>query len=492
MFIKKTNYIIKPILNSKFIVTLQNMNQNLIKSEYQVRGTIFIRSNEIQAEMKKGKNYPFTKLTPLNIGNPQVLNQLPLTFPREVISTFYSKLSHNKEALHRAETYKSELNSIQGYTNFQGMSLIRHNISDFITKRDNITDISKDDIVLTNGAGGGIKYVFESIINSQNDGVMVPIPQYPLYSALINLLDCKLLGYFLDEENNWSLNIENLRQTYKVNYDQGIRPKILVLINPGNPTGNILSKENLKEIVKFCYDNKMVIIADEVYQNNIYKENKEFNSVRKIVANMEYPFKKTIVFSLNSVSKGYYGECGLRGGYLDMYNVPDVLKELILHLASLNTSPNVVGQLSMDLLVKPPSENDASKETVEFYNQEKEKNFQNLKLKAKVLYEKLNKIPGFKCNDIEGAMYAFPKIDIPSFRIDEANSKKMLPDLYYAYKLLENTGIITVPGSGFGQLPGTHHIRLTNLVNPIEEMEKTLDLLKEFTIKFFDSSFVLN
>jgi alanine transaminase len=95
---------------------------------------------------------------------------------------------------------------------------------------------------------------------------------------------------------------------YKKYKDQGYTPKAFCLINPGNPTGNIFSKENLVDIVKFSYDNNLIIISDEVYQNNIYSPTLRFHSMRKIASEMKSPYNQVSIFSLNSTSKGYYGE----------------------------------------------------------------------------------------------------------------------------------------------------------------------------------------
>ena len=100
------------------------------------------------------------------------------------------------------------------------------------------------------------------------------------------------------------------------------------------------------------------------------------------------------------------------------------------------------------------------------------------------MHEKLNSLKGMKCNEIEGAMYAFPSIELPNNLIKEAEENNMKPDYYYCLKLLEETGLITVPGSGFGQREGTYHIRLTNLINPKEELIKTLEKIGEFNNRF--------
>lgn len=156
------------------------------------------------------------------------------------------------------------------------MKLVRKNIAEFIASRDNIYDISYKDIIMTNGAGSAIRGTFEAIINSEKDAVMTPIPNFPLYPSLIALLNTNLVGYELNEEDGWSLDLENIRSQYKIASDKGLIPKTFVITNPGNPAGNILSKVNIEDIVKFCFNHKMKIFADEVYQNNVHNETKQF------------------------------------------------------------------------------------------------------------------------------------------------------------------------------------------------------------------------
>jgi alanine transaminase len=140
----------------------------------------------------------------------------------------------------------------------------------------------------------------------------------------------------------------------------------------------------------------------------------------------------------------------------------------------------------MDLLVDPPTVANTSEAVFAKYNAEVTAIKNNLRDKAEMLTHRLNKIPNFKCNKIEGAMYAFPRILFPQKAIDLAKANNMNPDLFFALELLQHTGIISVPGSGFGQQEGTHHIRITNLIHDKKELEKVLDLLEDFAVKFFN------
>lgn len=139
----------------------------------------------------------------------------------------------------------------------------------------------------------------------------------------------------------------------------------------------------------------------------------------------------------------------------------------------------------MDLLVKPPTLEDSSDKTVEKYNCQVDKIQKDLKEKALILAEKLNSMKRIHCEEIEGAMYAFPRIEFPEHLIKEAEKQNMKPDLYYCLELLKSTGVMTVPGSGFGQEPGTYHFRLTNLITPNTELIKTLEKIDEFNEEFF-------
>lgn len=120
------------------------------------------------------------------------------------------------------------------------------------------------------------KFIFQSFLkilvqekNGKRPGVMTPIPQYPVYSSSCTEYDMHQIGYYLDETKNWELNTEELQSA--INEAKLVsHPKVLVVINPGNPTGQVLTRENIEEIIKFAYREKLVIFADEVYQVNIF------------------------------------------------------------------------------------------------------------------------------------------------------------------------------------------------------------------------------
>lgn len=136
-------------------------------------------------------------------------------------------------------------------------------------------------------------------------------------------------------------------------------------------------------------------------------------------------------------------------------------------------------------MVNPPKEGVNSPEVVEKHKKEVEMIFGGLKKRSKILAEKLNSIPGLKTNTIEGAMYAFPSVQLTDSAIKAAKEKGVAPDALYCIEALEETGIVVVPGSGFRQKEGTHHFRITNLIYDTEEFDKALDSFKSFNEKFF-------
>lgn len=127
--------------------------------------------------------------------------------------------------------------------------------------------------------------------------------------------------------------------------------RCIVVINPGNPAGNVLSYENGLDILKIAEKEDIIVMADEVYQANVYTDDKPFVSLRKIAIENNL---STRIISLHSASKGYTGECGFRGGYMHLRNIPDSLKAEMTKVASIGLCSSTIGQVTMDLIACPP------------------------------------------------------------------------------------------------------------------------------------------
>merc|ERR1711976_101536 len=215
----------------------------------------------------------------------------------------------------------------------------------------------------------------------------------------------------------------------------------------------------------------------------IYTDERPFHSFRKVMHDIGGAVEKELMLcSFHSISKGMTGECGLRGGYMELLNWPEDLLGQLYKLVSVGLCPNVFGQLGVDLMVKPPKEGSASYPA---WIKQYRGHFESLKRKSKMMVEALNKMEGVKCLAVQGAMYVFPQITIPRKAQEEAKAKNMKPDVMYCHECLDKAGIVIVPGSGFGQQEGTWHYRTTFLPSE-ENMSKVCDRLAKFHADFMD------
>lgn len=248
------------------------------------------------------------------------------------------------------------------------------------------------------------------------------------------------------------------------------------MINPGNPSGNVMTHCDIQVVAEFCNDNGIVMLADEVYQTNVYAEGAEFVSAKKVA--LDCQLRNLQLISFHSTSKGLIGECGRRGGYMELHHIDPYVQAQLYKLASSELCSGVVGQIMTSLMVSPPLPGD---ESYELFKQENEQIFQGLKERSKKLVEGLNKIPGISCVMAEGAMYAFPSIEVPEKAFQKAQELGTTTDNLYAISLLEETGICVVPASGFGQAKGRVGFR-TTFLHP--DTLNAIDLFAEHHKKF--------
>uniref|UniRef100_D3TLH4 alanine transaminase n=1 Tax=Glossina morsitans morsitans TaxID=37546 RepID=D3TLH4_GLOMM len=447
---------------------LENINPNFITMEYAVRGPLVIRAGEIEKELKQGAKKPFDYVIRANIGDCHAMGQKPITFLRQLLNlTFAPELLNSPNYPDDVKARAKEvLNGCQGgsvgsYTDSAGLEVVRRQVANFIEKRDGLPCDWRT-IFLTAGASPGIKSVLSLIrceVGGKKPGVMVPIPQYPLYSATIAEYGMDKIDYYLEEETGWSLSRKELQRAYDESTKK-TAPRAIVVINPGNPTGQVLTRENIEEIIKFAYDNKLFILADEVYQDNIYGKNSKFFSFKKVLIEMGAPYKDMELASFMSTSKGYLGECGIRGGYMEIINMCPKVMAMLSKSITASLCGTTAGQVAVSALVNPPKNGEPSYDQ---YMKERNGVLGALKERAELVYNTLSSFEGYKVNRVQGAMYVFPQIEIPPKAVAAAKAKNMAADTFYATELLEATGICIVAGTGFGQKPGTYHFRSTIL-----------------------------
>ena len=447
-------------------IQLSDLGKAVLETQYAVRGPIVARAQELE---RSGK-----RIIWCNIGNPQALEQKPITWIRQVIALCeYPALAElapgafPPEAVAAAKKILGSSHGLGAYSESKGLKVVREAVADFIKRRDGIAS-DPEAIYLTDGASKGVQAALRILIADTADGIMIPIPQYPLYSATITLYEGRQVPYHLDEKRDWKLSRELLEASLAKAKAEGTRVKAICVINPGNPTGSVLDRPNIEMILDFAKAHRLSILADEVYQENVYRAGERFLSFAKALE--ERSEREVSLFSFHSCSKGYLGECGHRGGYMEIRNVPaDVVAE-ITKLQSVSLCANLPGQVATWCLVSPPAEGSASREA---WKAEREAILSELASRAKLLAEGLNKIPGVECNEGAGAMYAFPKIRLPAGKTDED----------WCMSLLEKTGICVVPGTGFGQEEGTAHFR-TTILPPTEQIKEVVGLIADFQASY--------
>lgn len=454
------------------VMRMDALNPNLLKAEYAVRGAIPAMAAVIAKDLKENPGkYPFKEVIFANVGNPQALDQKPITFFRQVLALLdYDDLlrpEHRQDALklfpadaiERALKYKQAGAKTGAYSESQGLEFVRETVAEFISARDGVK-ASPDDIFLSSGASESVQSILFSLISSPNVGIMIPIPQYPLYTASIAMYNGQPVPYFLDESKLWDLTTEELERSVSEARVGGVDVRALVVINPGNPTGQCLTVDSMKEIIRFCHARRLVLMADEVYQTNVYQSARPFVSFRSVLAHMPAQRDELELVSFHTVSKGIVGECGRRGGYMELTNIDGAVREQLLKRASISLCPNVQGQVMVALMLSPPRNGDPSHA---LYVKETTDIFGSLARRAERLAQAFNSLPGISCNPSMGAMYAFPKITLSAKAVAAAAEAKMAPDAFYCMELLKATGVCVVPGSGFRQVDGTHHFRTTFL-----------------------------
>jgi len=465
------------------MLSRKDLNPDLLRAEYAVRGAVPARAQELEAQGRR--------VIYCNIGNPQAFVQKPLTYLRQILALVeYPALLDDpvlagrfptdvaRKARHILAKHPSGTGA---YSQSPGIAFVRQAVADFIARRDGIP-ADKEHVLLTDGASKGVEAAIVALLRDRRDGIMIPIPQYPLYSAEIALRGGQAIPYYLDEAHHWQLREEILATAIATARAGGVRPVAIAVINPGNPTGAVLTHEEIAMIVRFARANGLAIFADEVYQENVYSELRRFVSFARVL----HDLRETTVplFSFHSVSKGFLGECGHRGGYVELRNIPDDVMAELVKLQSIGLCANLAGQIATYVMVCPPVEGE---ESWPQYVKERDGILRDLRAKAEVLGRGINAIEGMSLEMPQGAMYGFvriqlppePDVDVAAMGAEERRAYEAKRDSDYCLRLLEETGICVVPGSGLGQVPGTFHFR-TTFLPAAEEIEEVVRKLGEF------------
>lgn len=478
------------------VLQIGNINPHVKAAKYAVRGELAVKSEEYRAQLAKGegKDLPFDTVIAANIGNPQQLDQKPITFFRQVASilenpgllehedVLLKSLGYKSDVLERARKLLKEVKSVGAYSQSQGAPGIRQSVAEYIERRDGYP-AKFEDIYLSNGASSGVNTLLHTICAKPETGIMVPIPQYPLYTATLSVLDARCVPYYLNEDQAWGTSLDSIATAYEQAVKEGTDVKAICVINPGNPTGASLPAEDIKAVLKFAAEKGLVVIADEVYQTNVFIG--EFISFKKALRDLqkESPgqYDHLELASLHSVSKGMVGECGHRGGYFELIGFDPEVAQEVYKFISIQLCPPVLGQCIVEMMVNPPKEGEPS---YELYKQEYDGIFNGLKKRAYALYEAFKQMEGVECNEPQGSMYLFPTIHLPEKAVQQAKKEGRAPDEFYCFRMLDATGVCVVAGTGFGQKEGTLHFRTTFLAPGTDWTGRIVKFHEEFMKEF--------
>jgi alanine-synthesizing transaminase len=362
---------------------------------YDVRGPIVDAAKKMEDEGQK--------IIRLNIGN---LAPFGFDAPEEIQQDMIRNLPNSA-----------------GYSDSKGIFGARKAVMHY-TQQQGIKGVTLDDIYLGNGASELIQMAANALLND-GDELLVPSPDYPLWTAVTSLSGGKPVHYVCDEANSWMPSLADIRAKITP------RTRAIVVINPNNPTGVLYTDDLLKGIVQIAREHDLVIYADEVYDKVLYEDVKH-----TAIASLS---DDVLTLTFNSLSKAYRS-CGYRAGWMVVSGPKHEAKDFVEGLnmlANLKLGSNVPGQWAIQTALGGyQSINDLVKEGG------------RLRRQRDLAYELITAIPGVSCVKPDAALYMFPKLDPKMYPI--------VDDRQFFMELLKETRVMMVQGSGFNYSDNQH------------------------------------
>jgi len=370
---------------------------------YDIRGPVLDKARQMEEEGHK--------IIKLNIGNLAVFGLEP---PDEIVQDMIRNLPHSA-----------------GYTDSKGLFAPRKSVVHYSQEK-HIAGVSVDDVYLGNGASELIVMSLNALLDS-GDEVLVPAPDYPLWTAAVSLSGGRPVHYLCDEASDWFPDIADIRAKITP------RTRGIVVINPNNPTGALYPPQLLLQIVELARQHQLIVFADEIYDKTLY-DGHSHTSIASLADDV-------LFVTFNGLSKNYRS-CGYRAGWMivsgDKRHAGDYIEGLNI-LASMRLCANTPGQLAIQTalggyqsikdLVAPSG---------------------RLCRQRDLAYELLSQIPGVSVVKPKAALYMFPKLDPKMYPIAD--------DQQFAYELLAEEKVLIVQGTGFNW-PTPDHFRLVFLPN---------------------------
>ncbi len=384
---------------------------------YDIRGPVMERARQMEEEGQR--------IIKLNIGNPA-----PFGFdaPEEIMQDVIMNLGE-----------------ASGYSDSKGLFAARKAVMHY-TQAKQIADVRMEDIYIGNGVSELIVMAMQALLND-GDEVLVPAPDYPLWTAAVALAGGKPHHYVCDEQAGWYPDLDDIRA--KINR----RTRAIVLINPNNPTGAVYPTEVLEEIIELAREHQLIIYADEIYDKVLY-DGAEHTSIASLADDV-------LFITFNGLSKNYRA-AGYRAGWLivsgDKRHAQDYIEGLTM-LASMRLCSNVPAQYAIQTALGGyQSINDLVKPGGRLHRQ------------REYAHAMLEQMPGVSCVKPDGAMYLFPRLDPKRYPIAD--------DRQFILELLEQERVLAVQGSGFNWI-APDHFRIVFLPN-MDDLEEAMARLARF------------
>ena len=392
---------------------------------YDIRGPVLQRARQMEDEGQR--------IIKLNIGNPAAFGfEVPEEIQLDVIRN---------------------MGDAGGYTDSKGLFAPRKAIM-HQTQSKHIKGVTVDDIIIGNGVSELIVMAMQALVNN-GDQVLVPMPDYPLWTAAVTLAGGTARHYLCDEESGWLPDLKDIESKITAN-TRGI-----VIINPNNPTGALYPVEILQGIIAIARHHGLVIFADEIYDKVLYD-----GEIHTSIASLA---DDVLFVTFNGLSKNYR-TCGYRAGWMVISGVKaqanDYIEGLNM-LASMRLCANVPGQLAIQTALGGyQSIDDLVAPTGRLYKQ------------RELAYDMLTAIPGVSCVKPKAALYLFPKLD--------ANIYPIKDDQQFILELLLEEKVLLVQGTGFNWKTPDHFrvVFLPNVDDLTEAINRIARFLKNYREKF--------
>jgi alanine-synthesizing transaminase len=388
---------------------------------YDIRGPVLEKAKQMEEEGQK--------IIKLNIGNLAVFG---FDAPEEIQQDMIRNLPTSA-----------------GYSDSKGIFAARKAVMHY-TQQQGVQGVTLDDIYLGNGASELIVMATNALLN-EGDELLLPSPDYPLWTAAVTLSGGTPVHYVCDEANGWMPSMEDIRAKITP------RTKGIVVINPNNPTGALYSDALLKEIVALAREHGLVIFADEVYDKVLYDGN-----THTALASLS---TDVLTLTFNSLSKSYRS-CGYRAGWMvvsgDKLPAKDYIEGLNM-LSSMRLCANVPGQWAIQTAL-------GGYQSI----QDLVKEGGRLRRQRDAAYEMITAIPGVTCVKPSAALYMFPRLDPKIYPIED--------DQEFISDMLSETRVLLVQGTGFNW-PTTDHFRIVFLPHE-DDLREAVSRIAKFLERY--------